>query len=90
MAANAPDDEDEGIGELIVSEVIRLVEEEIQRYIATLQNQREPAQEGNDCKLCPFRKFPRRDRCCSTCRNTIAKIGCSQPMGAAKLNGTSS
>jgi hypothetical protein len=35
MAANAPDDEDEGIGELIVSEVIRLVEEEIQRYIAT-------------------------------------------------------
>ena len=62
MAANAPDDEDEGIGELIVSEVIRLVEEEIQRYIATLQNQREPAQEGNDCKLCPCRKFPRRDR----------------------------
>lgn len=62
MAANAPDDEDEGIGELIVSEVVRLVEEEIQRYIATLQNEREPAQEGNDCKLCPFRKFPRRDR----------------------------
>ena len=62
MAANAAENADEDVSELVVSSVVKLAEEEVQRYIAVLEGQREPPQIGHCCALCPFRKFDRRDR----------------------------
>ena len=62
MEAIALGNADEDVSEAVVSEVVKLVQQEVQEYLATLQGNGETEQEGHECKLCPFRKFHRRDR----------------------------